>query len=64
MRSDSMDFGLLSRLQLFSGGMLATIGMGLVFALVRDLLWLLARLVRSTQAAAGLHARAGRPGSW
>ncbi len=51
MRSDSMDFGLLSRLQLFSGGMLATIGMGLVFALVRDLLWLLARLMRSTQAA-------------
>ena len=51
MRSDSMDFGLLSHLQLFSGGLLATIGMGLVFALARDILWLLARLMRSTQAA-------------
>jgi predicted MPP superfamily phosphohydrolase len=51
MRSDSMDFGLLSHLQLFSGGMLATISMCLVFALARDILWLLARLMRSTQAA-------------
>ena len=51
MRSESMDFGLISHLQLLSGGLLAAIGMGLLFALLRDGAWLLARLLRKTQTA-------------
>ena len=48
MRNESMDFALVSHLQLISGGLLAAIGMGLIFALVRDSWWLLARLLQKT----------------
>lgn len=46
MRREMMDFFWVSHLQLVSGGLFAAIGMGLVWALLRDTLVLVLRLVR------------------
>ena len=54
MRSTRIDFGLVSHLQLASGALLAAIGMGLLFAIVRDSIWLLLRAQRGAAAASAL----------
>lgn len=57
MRSETLPFGLLAYLQLVSGGLFAAIGMGLVWALVRDGLLVLLG-VRAPKAASTLRAPA------
>lgn len=51
MRNEVMNFTLVSYLQLISGGFFAALGMGLVWALVRDSLALLLRLTKGRHAA-------------
>lgn len=43
MRHEFMNFALVSHLQVISGGLFAAIGMGVVLAIVRDVLWLVLR---------------------
>lgn len=46
MRSERLSYWWIAHMQLISGGLLAAIGMGLLFALVRDSVWLLTRITR------------------
>lgn len=52
MRHDVASYGLIAYLQLFSGGLFATLGMGLLWSILRDALWLVLRLSQRTAAAA------------
>jgi uncharacterized protein len=47
MRHDLFSYGLIAYLQLVSGGLFAALGMGLLWALLRDGLWVLLRLARA-----------------
>ena len=47
-----MDFGVLSYMQLIAGTLLATLGMGLIGAVLRDALWLTLRVVQRPHLAA------------
>lgn len=52
MRHEMMDFGVLSYMQLIAGTLLATLGMGLIGAVLRDALWLTLRVVQRPHLAA------------
>ena len=52
MRHDIVDFGVVSHLQLLTGGLLAALGMGLCWSAVRDGVWLVLRICKSFAAAA------------
>lgn len=52
MRHEVLPYSVLAYLQLLSGGLFACIGMGLVWAVVRDVLWLLLRVTRGASSAA------------
>lgn len=54
MRQSLISYHVIAYLQLFSGGLFAVIGMGLVWAIVRDVLWLLMRAVRRSATASKL----------
>lgn len=51
MRSDRLSYWLIAHLQVISGTLFAAIGIALVFALLRDLGWLVLRLFQGAQAA-------------
>lgn len=55
MRYEIANYGLIAYLQLFSGGLFATLGMGLVWAVVRDGFWLVLRMFSHPRAAARMH---------
>ena len=52
MRQNVLPFSLIAHLQLISGGFFAAIGMGLVWAMVRDVLWVILRCTRGPASAA------------
>jgi len=54
MRTERLSFWWVAHLQLYSGGFLAAIAMGLLFAIVRDSAWLLTRLTRGAAKARAL----------
>ena len=55
MRTERMSFWWVTHLQLVSGGLLAAIGMGLLFAIVRDVVWGITRLFGNRDKARILH---------
>lgn len=54
MRHEVMNFTLVSHLQVLSGGLFAAIGMGLLLAIVRDVLWLALRVTQGKVRAASV----------
>ena len=54
MRADALPFTAVAHAQLLSGGLFAALGMGLVWALVRDLLWAATTLAGQRRIAAAL----------
>lgn len=51
MRHELLSYGLIAYAQLVSGGLFAALGMGLVWAAVRDVLWVVLRLCRGPNVA-------------